>query len=56
MTAGGFQAFGGSPGRIRYDKLEPAVERVLRGRDRNESDRLVAMRSIDHPEGQVSSG
>ncbi len=42
----GFQAFGGCPGRIRYDNLKPAVERVLRGRDRKESDRFVAMRSF----------
>lgn len=40
-----FQAFGGCPRRIRYDNLKPAVERVLRGRDRKESDRFVALRS-----------
>ncbi len=40
-----FHAFGGCPRRIRYDNLKPAVERVLRGRDRKESDRFVALRS-----------
>jgi transposase len=37
--------FGGCPERIRYDNLKAAVERVLRGRDRIESDRFVALRS-----------
>jgi hypothetical protein len=37
--------FGGCPERIRYDNLKAAVERVLRGRDRIESDRSVALRS-----------
>jgi transposase len=37
--------FGGCPGRIRYDNLKAAVERVLRGRDRIESERFVALRS-----------
>jgi transposase len=40
-----FEHFGGLPGRIRYDNLKPAVTRVLRGRDRTESERFVAMRS-----------
>jgi transposase len=40
-----FEHFGGVPGRIRYDNLKPAVTRVLRGRDRTESERFVAMRS-----------
>lgn len=40
-----FEYFGGVPGRIRYDNLKPAVTRVLRGRDREESDRFIAMRS-----------
>jgi transposase len=40
-----FEHFGGTPARIRYDNLKAAVERVLRGRDRLESDRFVAMRS-----------
>ena len=31
---------GGVPGRIRYDNLKPAVVRVLKGRDRAESERL----------------
>jgi transposase len=40
-----FEHFGGSPGRIRYDNLKAAVERVLKGRDRVESERFVALRS-----------
>ena len=33
------------PGRIRYDNLKPAVIRVLKGRDRTESERFTALRS-----------
>jgi len=33
------------PGRIRYDNLKPAVVRVLKGRDRQESERFTALRS-----------
>ncbi len=41
-----FQHFGGVPlGRIRYDNLKPAVIRVLRGRDRQETERFIALRS-----------
>jgi len=40
-----FEHFGGVPKRIRYDNLKAAVERVLKGRDRIESDRFVALRS-----------
>jgi transposase len=40
-----FDYFGGVPGRIRYDNLKPAVVRVLKGRDRDESERFVALRS-----------
>jgi transposase len=40
-----FEHFGGTPARIRYDNLKAAVERVLKGRDRLESDRFIAMRS-----------
>jgi transposase len=40
-----FEHFGGLPGRIRYDNLKPAVARVLKGRDRKETERFVAMRS-----------
>lgn len=40
-----FQHFGGVPGRIRYDNLKPAVVRVCKGRDREESERFVALRS-----------
>ena len=41
----GFEHLGGVPGRIRYDNLKAAVERVLKGRDRVESDRFIALRS-----------
>jgi transposase len=41
----GFDHFGGVPGRIRYDNLKAAVAKVLKGRDRIESERFVAMRS-----------
>jgi transposase len=40
-----FAHFGGVPGRIRYDNLKPAVVKVLKGRNREESDRFVALRS-----------
>lgn len=40
-----FEHFGAVPGRIRYDNLKPAVIRVLRGRDRAESERFIALRS-----------
>jgi transposase len=40
-----FAHFGGVPGRIRYDNLGPAVVRVLKGRDRTEAERFVALRS-----------
>jgi transposase len=40
-----FEHVGGVPGRIRYDNLKPAVQRVLRGRDRAESERFIALRS-----------
>lgn len=40
-----FEYFGGVPGRIRYDNLKPAVVRVLKGRDRAESERFIALRS-----------
>lgn len=40
-----FEHYGGVPRRIRYDNLKAAVERVLKGRDRIESDRFVALRS-----------
>jgi hypothetical protein len=40
-----FEHFAGVPGRIRYDNLKPAVVRVLRGRDRIESERFIALRS-----------
>ncbi len=40
-----FEHMGGVPGRIRYDNLKPAVVRVLKGRDRAESERFIAMRS-----------
>jgi transposase len=40
-----FAHFGGVPGRVRYDNLKPAVVRVLKGRDREESERFMALRS-----------
>ena len=40
-----FEHFGGVPERVRYDNLKAAVVKVLKGRDRIESDRFVAMRS-----------
>jgi transposase len=41
-----FEHMGGVPARIRYDNLKPAVVRVLKGRDRAESERFIAMRSF----------
>ncbi|MCA1706258.1 MAG: IS21 family transposase, partial [Actinobacteria bacterium] len=41
----GFAHLGGVPGRIRYDNLKAAVTRVLRGRNRIEAERFVALRS-----------
>ena len=41
----GFEHFGGVPGRVRYDNLKAAVAKVLRGRNRIESERFVALRS-----------
>jgi transposase len=40
-----FAHFGGVPEVVRYDNLKPAVVRVLRGRDRVESERFTALRS-----------
>lgn len=40
-----FDHLGGVPGLVRYDNLKPAVTRVLRGRDRTESERFTALRS-----------
>jgi hypothetical protein len=40
-----FAHFGGVAGRIRYDNLKPAVIKVLKGRNRIESDRFIALRS-----------
>lgn len=40
-----FERFGGVPARIRYDNLRDAVAKVLLGRNRDESDRFVALRS-----------
>ncbi|HEV8064244.1 MAG TPA: IS21 family transposase [Acidimicrobiales bacterium] len=40
-----FESFGGVPSRIRYDNLKPAVVKVMKGRNRTESDRFVALRS-----------
>jgi transposase len=60
-----FEHLGGVPGRIRYDNFKPAVIRVLRGRDRAEAERFVALRShygfdsffcIPGPEGAHEKG
>jgi len=40
-----FEHFGGTPARVRYDNLKPAVARVLMGRNRSETERFVALRS-----------
>ena len=40
-----FDHFGGIPGRVRYDNLKAAVAKVLKGRNRVEADRFVALRS-----------
>jgi transposase len=40
-----FARLGGVPARIRYDNARSLVARVLRGRDRNETERFVALRS-----------
>ena len=40
-----FEHFGGTPGRVRYDNLKPAVARVLLGRSRLETERFAALRS-----------
>lgn len=40
-----FEHFGGVPGTVSYDNLKAAVAKVLKGRDRIESDRFVALRS-----------
>ncbi|HYA67907.1 MAG TPA: IS21 family transposase [Acidimicrobiales bacterium] len=40
-----FETFGGVPARVRYDNLKPAVVRILKGRDRQEAERFIALRS-----------
>jgi transposase len=40
-----FEHFGAVPGRVRYDNLTSAVIRVLKGRDRAEAERFIALRS-----------
>jgi len=40
-----FDYFGGVPGRVRYDNLKPAVVKVLKGRDREETAQFKLMRS-----------
>ena len=40
-----FEYFGTVPGRVRYGDVAPAVVRVLRGRDRAESERFIALHS-----------
>jgi transposase len=54
-----FEHFGGIPARVRYDNLKPAVVRVLKGRDRTESERFAALRShygFDSPTCRSASG
>ena len=41
----GFAHYGSVPGRIRYDNLRAAVAKVMFGRDRQENERFVALRS-----------
>lgn len=41
-----FGHFGGCPARIRYDNLKAAVQKVLKGRNRVESERFIALRSF----------
>jgi transposase len=40
-----FTQFGGVPGRIRYDNLKAAVAKVFFGRDRQENERFITLRS-----------
>jgi len=40
-----FDYFGGVPGRVRYDNLKPAVVKVLKGRDREETVQFKLLRS-----------
>jgi transposase len=41
----GFSYLGGTPGRMRYDNLKPAVQKILRGKNRQEQAAWVAFRS-----------
>jgi transposase len=41
-----FEYFSAVPGRIRYDNLKPAVTRVLKGRDRAEAERFIALLAL----------
>lgn len=40
-----FVLFEGCPHRVRFDNLKPAVTRVLKGRNREENERFIALRS-----------
>ncbi len=40
-----FRHFGGIPGLIKYDNLKPAVAKVLKGRNRQETEKFIALRS-----------
>ena len=40
-----FERFGGVPRRVRYDNLKTAVVKILKGRDRTENERFIALRS-----------
>jgi len=48
-----FEHMGGVPGRIRYDNLKPDVVRVLKGRDRAESQRFLPCVPPRRPGGWV---
>jgi len=41
----GFERIGGVPGVIRYDNLRSAVKKILQGRDRQEAERFIVLRS-----------
>ena len=40
-----FERFDGVPRRVRYDNLKTAVVKILKGRDRTENERFIALRS-----------
>jgi len=51
-----FAHFRGVPALVKYDNLKPAVIRVLKGRDRVETGRFIALRSHYEPDsGPISA-